>query len=335
MLYATAITLLISVLAFLWLFSGYDFLNIGALIKSITGFDAISARSSNQFVDYLGAAISLGVILGTQGLAIAHELTHQTENPAALGVGEWVFALSLGTNFSTDHVFAHHHNVGYPDIDPVTVTRGTTFFKFLMLGSLIQWLQGWNIEKARIYCIGKSTLSLENRIVRAYLRAFLVIFIIVSIIGMYGLVFYLLSAAIAKIILESFNYFTHYGLVREQGSEINLRHTWSNHSVWSSILLFNIGRHAAHHSEGGYFYELNGHPNAPNMPYGFITMTVLTWIQPLFYRAIIPKLKEWDLQYATLNELRIVQKQNKHSKLAPLLSSHSIHPEKDLYKVAK
>jgi alkane 1-monooxygenase len=267
------------------------------------------------------AALSLGGILGVQGIVVAHELTHRTEDPIGMFIGRWTFALMFGTNFATEHVHGHHRNLGFRSVDPVTVRRGTGFYTFLTKGAWDQWVHGWEIEHERLRAAGKWTFSLNNQIVRAWIRGALVTVLVAYAAGAIGLLWYLLAIAYAKFILEGLNYFSHYGVMRERGHPIGVRHTFSSNNAIGNMILLNLGRHGAHHADGVHYQDLKAYPDMPQSPYGYLVMTVVSWVPPLFKYVMAPTLKEWEEKYATAAERSAVERDNWESGAAWLARS--------------
>lgn len=322
-LYSIAIGLALSVVLLTWSLSGRDLLGIGAWVNEILAqagfsYDVLAARSTNVWYDYLGGSLAVGGLLGVTGISSAHELTHRTANPCDLWVGRWIFALMFGTNFATEHVYGHHKELGHPEIDAVTPVRGVGFYHFLTVGQWRQWKGGFGIETKRLQALGKSPLSIHNRVIHAYLRGALVGLLIFLGAGWAGLAGWLVVLAWAKYILEGLNYFSHYGMVRAPGEQIGIRHTFSSYNPLSNHFLFNLGRHGAHHTYDKE-YHLLPFERSPTSRFGYLTMTVISWIPPLFWKVMVPTLKEWDEQWATVEERAMTARQNRESGVAGLV----------------
>ena len=104
-----------------------------------------------------------------------------------------------------------------------------------------------------------------------YLRSLTITFICYSIGGLIGMFTFLLCAFIAKSLLEVINFTEHYGLVREENKPVKPRHSWNSNSVMSSVLLYNVTRHSAHHEKSHLkFWELDTYEDAPMMPHGYL-----------------------------------------------------------------
>jgi len=105
------------------------------------------------------------------------------------------------------------------------------------------------IEAKRLARNGKSAFSWDNQILRAWSRGLLVMILVALGAGWKGLGYYFIAIVVAKLLLESLNYFSHYGIVREKGKPIAVRHTFSDLSWMSNIIMYNLGRHGHHHTE--------------------------------------------------------------------------------------
>lgn len=323
--YSITFSLIIALICFVWALSSFDVLNIGQIAATYFGYDALAARASNNWIDYLGGSLSMGGILGVQGIVVAHELTHRTEDPVAMFFGRLTFALMFGTNFATEHVHGHHKNLGHNDVDPVTVRRGTGFYTFLTKGAWDQWHHGWEIERKRLKAAGQQTLSMNNAIVRAWIWGGVVMGLVLFATGPISFLWYLLAIAYAKFILEGLNYFSHYGMMRERNMPIGVRHTFSSNNAIGNMILLNLGRHGAHHADGGHYQDYKAYPDMPQSPYGYLVMTVISWVPPLFKYVMAPSLNEWEDKYATPAERAAVLRDNEDSGAAWLIRRRAVH----------
>ncbi len=323
-LYSAVVGHVLAVFVAAWACSNSDPLGFGAWLNSAAAasgvpIDVFAARAGNVWHDYVGMGLSLGGVLGVSGISAAHELTHRTAHPLDMWFGRWDFALSFGTNFATEHVFGHHRNLGYAGIDSVSPKRGTGFYEFLTRGGWDQWRGGYDIERQRLKQAGKAWLSPGNRVVHAWLRGALVVTAVGLIGGWLALAVWLLAAAFSKYILEGLNFFSHYGLIRLEGEKITTRNTFSSFNPLSNHFTFNLGRHGSHHEYDRPYCQHQYKP-MPESPYGYLTMTLVSWIPPLFWKLMIPMLKEWDEKWATPAELEVIARHNRESGIRALES---------------
>ena len=121
---------------------------------------------------------------------------------------------------------------------------------------------------------------------------------------------FLLIAFLSKVALESINYIEHYGLVREKGKPVRMRHSWNSNHFLSSIYLYNVTRHSDHHRNSNLkFWELSPvDKNAPMLPYGYLTMLYLVLFLPFLYKKIMKReLENWDNNYANEFEKQLIK----------------------------
>lgn len=305
-----------------WTCSNGDMFGFGAWANQLfenagMTHDVFAARLGNDWLAYLGAAFSVGGVLGVSGISASHELTHRTAQPLDLWFGRWDFSLSFGSNFATEHVYGHHKQLGFPGIDTVSPKRGTGFYEFLFRGGWKQWSDGFIIEKNRLNASGKSWLSFQNRVLHAWARGALIVALVCMIGGFKAFIVWLGAAAYSKYILEGLNFFSHYGLIRLPGEKITTRNTFSSFNPLSNHFTFNLGRHGSHHEVDRPYY-LHQFKAMPESPYGYLTMTFFSWIPPLFWSHMIPMLQGWDANWATPEELKLINEHNRESGIRAL-----------------
>jgi len=210
------------------------------------------------------------------GIVTGHELTHRKNNEFDMFVGNWLLAFSWDCTFAIEHVYAHHKNVCLPE-DPATGKRGENIYLFILKAIVKEQVGGWKIEINRLKRNGVNSLSFHNRMIIGYLRSLMITMIAFIIGGVNGIFCFLLCALLAKSFLEAINYTEHYGLVRERGKPIRMRHSWNSNHLLSSLYLCNVTRHSDHHRTSILkFWELNPcDDSAPTLPYGYLGMLYL------------------------------------------------------------
>jgi alkane 1-monooxygenase len=125
-----------------------------------------------------------------------------------------------------------------------------------------------------------------------------------------------------KVLLEITNFFEHYGLVRDPSKKVEIRHSWNSNKMLSSAVLFSLTRHSHHHAEPEVeFWKLKSYPEAPTLPYGYLTTILLALVPPLYERVMVPLLKDWDERFATPEERRLAEEQNRKSGIPVLIDA--------------
>ena len=137
----------------------------------------------------------------------------------------------------------------------------------------------------------------------------------------------ILAMIVAKGLVEGFNYFQHYGLIRVEGTPIKIHHAWNHLQAVVRPLGCEITNHINHHLDGHTpFYELRPEPQAPQMPSLFLCFA-LGLIPPLWFDLIAkPKLKDWDTRFASPEERMLAQQANAKAGWPQWIDERSLLP---------
>ena len=271
--------------------------------------DFIQIKNSFNIIDKISLIVQTTLSIGTLGIVTGHELTHRKNNKFDMFVGNWLLAFSWDCTFAIEHVYGHHKNVCLPE-DPATGKRGENIYLFILKAIVKEQVGGWKIEINRLKRKGINSFSFHNRMIIGYLRSLMITMIAFIIGGVNGMFCFLLCALLAKSFLEAINYTEHYGLVRERGKPIRMRHSWNSNHLLSSLYLCNVTRHSDHHKNSNLkFWELKPiDKDAPMLPYGYLMMLYLVLFMPFLYKRIMNKeLVDWDQNYANDFEINLVK----------------------------
>ena len=291
--------IIILLLSFAWACGGgtQDFFGIGELVSRFFSYNCLEARGNNMWSDYIGALLGIGFMVAGYGTNVGHELTHRTRNRVAMLEGRWLLSASCNPDFAIEHVYGHHVTVG-TDEDPATARKGENVYIFSIRSTVFGHISAWKHELKRLRKKKYSPISLRNRMTTGYIMSALWCILFFSAGGWFGLVLFLGQAAFAKFVLEIVNYMEHYGLVRSSEQLIGPEHSWNTNKRMSTMVLFSLTRHSAHHEKPKVkFWQLDPYKNAPQMPYGYLTTLVICLIPPLWYRIVDPSLTEWEQRY--------------------------------------
>ncbi|MBL52149.1 MAG: hypothetical protein CMG57_09355 [Candidatus Marinimicrobia bacterium] len=278
------------------------------ILNSFFFIDFIQIKNSYHNIDKISLIIQTALSVGIIGTVPGHELTHRKKNKFDMFVGNWLLAFSWDCTFAIEHVYGHHKNVGFPE-DPATGKRGENIYLFILKAIAKEQIGGWELELSRLRRNGLNAFSFHNRMIIGYLRSVFITLLAFVIGGLVGIFFFLFLAVLSKSLLEAINYIEHYGLVRDKGKPIRMRHSWNSNHCLSSLYLCNVTRHSDHHRASNLkFWELNPcDESAPTLPYGYLGMLYLLLITPFIYRKImVKKLIDWDLNYANEKERKLV-----------------------------
>ncbi len=269
-------------------------------IYSMFNLDFLQLKDSFTSIDKIALIIQTTLFIGILGTVPGHELTHRKQNKFDMFVGNWLLAFSWDCTFAIEHVYGHHKDVCL-DEDPASAKRGENIYLFILAASLKEQISGWKIETERLKRRKINFFSFHNGMLVGYLRSLIITVSMFILGGVIGMLSFLLCAFLAKSFLEAINYIEHYGLVREKGKEVNMRHAWNSNHLLSSIYLCNVTRHSDHHRAANLnFWELDPyHENAPLLPYGYLSMLYLVLFTPFIYKKIMAKeLVHWDENHA-------------------------------------
>ncbi|MBV2133343.1 xylene monooxygenase subunit XylM [Pseudomonas sp. MAP12] len=284
------------------------------LMISLYGFLIVGVNGGRidlgEPVQVLGCILSLAWLSGVPSLPVSHELMHR-RHWLPRRMAQLLATFYGDPNRDIAHVTTHHLELDTP-LDSDTPYRGQTIYSFVVTATVGAIKDAAKIEAEILRRKGKSPWNLSNRMYQ-YVVLLLALPGIVTYFGgtTAGLVA-IISMVSAKAIVEAFNYFQHYGLVREIGKPIQLHHAWNHMGMIVRPLGCEITNHINHHIDGyTRFYELRPEREAPQMPSLFVCF-LLGLIPPLWFKFIaMPKLKDWDQRYATPGERELAMESNK------------------------
>lgn len=64
------------------------------------------------------------------------------------------------------------------------------------------------------------------------------------------------------------------------------------------------------------YWELRAYPDSPMLPFGYLTMVVIATFPPVFHALMVPRVLEWDHNYARDNERPFIDEANRRSGMA-------------------
>ena len=140
-------------------FDGLLYLNIplvfGILYWFLTNL-SLGVYSTSEIV---GLTFSVGLVLGSNGINVAHELGHR-KNQWEKTLGKLLLIPALYMHFYIEHNFGHHSNAATKE-DPATAKYNQTVFSFWVTSVSKQYVSAWKIQLELLKINERSFLVLK------------------------------------------------------------------------------------------------------------------------------------------------------------------------------
>lgn len=260
-------------------------------------YSIVVVGTSLQTFEYLGLTIGMGIVLGSFGINVAHELGHRTDFFSRFMAGALLLP-ALFMRFTIEHNYGHHKYVA-TEKDPASAERGINIYHFIFRSFLGTYKGAFLIEKRRLERDGKNKFLVNNKILHYELIQISYLLIMGLILGWKVIPFLVAAALIAITLLEAVNYIEHYGLRRKKLAAgryeaVDHQHSWNSSHVMSRIFLYELNRHPDHHQRADKKYQILEHESeSPQLPYGYPHMIILALFPALFYKTIHPVLDSY------------------------------------------
>jgi len=260
----------------------------------------------------------VGAVLSTAWLSVlplipaSHELYHARGRIGKF-VGRYVQVCFLDPTRMEAHVVGHHIEVGTAH-DSDTAARGETLYSFSPKAVVKTTIKAQMIMSEALERKGYGRWSIRHPLWRAILSQVIFQSLLWWIGGWDAVAAALAAMLVARLWVESFNYFQHYGQVRVVGAPIEKRHVWNHLKPMSRLAAFEITNHADHHLNSYQaYYQLTPHRESIRMPSVFVCFFAAL-IPPIWFHWIIkPALKRWDLEFANADERKLAAEQNRRA----------------------
>lgn len=242
--------------------------------------------------DKLGLMTAVGTVGGI-AINAAHELGHK-RGMSERRLSKIALAQTGYGHFFVEHNRGHHVRVATYE-DPASSRLGESLYAFLgrsVMGSL---RSAWRLESERLARLKKSTWSIHNDVLNAWLMTVALFVVLTMWFGSVVLPWMLGQALVGIFLLETVNYLEHYGLHRQKlpsgrYERVRPAHSWNSNTVIANVFLFHLQRHSDHHANPMRRYQALCHADeAPQLPAGYGTMLLLAVCPPLWRRVMDPR----------------------------------------------
>lgn len=249
-------------------------------------FTIIQTKELSYF-ELIGIILSLGIILGSNGINVAHELGHRKLLFERI-LGKILLIPSHYTHFFIEHNHGHHLDVSTPE-DPSTAKYNQNIYAFWIQTVTGTYLKAWKIQKKLNKLENRSLFSLKNDMFWFTVLQFSYLTIVFLLFGLKVLIVAILSGVVGFLLLETINYIEHYGLKRQllpsgRFERVSEKHSWNSNHVLGRIILYELTRHSDHHYKSNKQYQiLEYHAESPQLPLGYPASMVISFIPPLWF----------------------------------------------------
>jgi alkane 1-monooxygenase len=238
-------------------------------------------------IDIAGRICSMGVLCGTFGINVGHELGHR-KNKWEQTLAKISLLSSLYMHFFIEHNKGHHKHVATPN-DPSSARYGEMIYLFYFRTIINTNISAWHIANEEVTKKGKKAFSIHNEMVQFNLIQIGFVLSILLVFGWLITLYYLGAAFFGILMLETVNYIEHYGLQRKVTTNGNYErtmphHSWNSNHIFGRLLLFELSRHSDHHYLASRKYQiLRSHNDAPQLPTGYPGSMLLSLVPPLWF----------------------------------------------------
>lgn len=262
------------------------YLNVPLVFATLySGFQTLLTSELLPY-EQLGLVLSVGIVLGTNGINVAHELGHRIKRSEQF-LAKLLLMPSLYMHFFIEHNLGHHKHVGTLE-DSATARKNQSVYSFWWSSVTGQLISAVKIQRHLLKLNQVGYFSLKNELLWFALIQLGYLMVVLWIFGSAGLFYALAFALVAVLLLETINYIEHYGLMRELKGEryerVTPAHSWNSNHVIGRMVLYELTRHSDHHHRASKKYQvLESIEESPQLPYGYTTSMVIALLPPIWF----------------------------------------------------
>ncbi len=237
--------------------------------------------------EIIGTTLSTGVMLGANGINVAHELGHRTKMAEKI-IAKLLLIPSYYTHFYIEHNHGHHLNVATPN-DASTAKLNQNLYAFWFQSVVGTYSKAWKIQGEINKNNQQKFANIKNDMLWLTIAQIVYMTIIYLQFGLKGILFSLASGIVGFLLLETINYIEHYGLLRQKTASgryerVTEQHSWNSNNLLGRLILYELTRHSDHHFKSTKKYQtLENHQSSPQLAFGYPTSMVIAFCPPLWF----------------------------------------------------
>ena len=269
------------------LFDWLLYLNIPMLYALIVYYLITIQEGGLAFYEQLGLTMNVGLIVGTVGINVAHELGHRS-NIWEQRMAKLLLLTALYQHFFIEHNRGHHKHVG-TDKDPATARYNENVYTFWIRSISGAYRNAWKLERNRLNKDGKQFWGWQNEMLRFTLAQLLYLSGIALLFAPFIVLYAIGIAVVGILLLESVNYIEHYGLRRKKldsgyYERVQPWHSWNSDHELGRIFLYELTRHSDHHYKASRKYQILRHfDDSPQLPLGYPASIIVSLLPPVWF----------------------------------------------------
>ncbi|CAI8368914.1 MAG: Alkane 1-monooxygenase 2 [Flavobacterium sp. SCGC AAA160-P02] len=279
-----------------WIFDVMLYLNIPIVFGLLyIVFSRLLVNNYTLF-EIIGLAISVGILLATNGINVAHELGHRRPYYERF-MSKLLYVPCLYMHFYIEHNFGHHLHVATPN-DGATAKYNQSVYSFWFTSTTKQYIDAWKRQIKLLKTKNTSFFSLKNDMLWYHLIQPLYLLCVLYFFSVQVMIFAVVVGIISFLFLESINYIEHYGLRRKKMASgryerVQPYHSWNSNFNIGRITLYELTRHSDHHYKSSKKYQvLNNHNQCPTLPLGYPASILLSLVPPLWFWVMNPRVPD-------------------------------------------
>jgi len=272
------------------------YLNVPIVFGLLIGSFVLLSQQKLESYEYAGLIFSVGIVLGVNGINVAHELGHRQQTNERF-IGKLLLLPSFYMHFYIEHNYGHHLHAATPE-DPATAKYNQSVYSFWMTSTFRQYSSAWTIQSKLLKQQSLPFVSIKNDMFWYVLFQILYLLTVYLIWGSSVAVFALLAGIVGFLLLETVNYIEHYGLRRMKTKSgryerVKEMHSWNSNHVIGRIVLYELTRHSDHHFKSSKKYQiLDCHDTSPQLPFGYPTSMVIAMLPPIWFNLMNHRVPE-------------------------------------------
>ncbi len=263
------------------------YLNVPIVYGTIGIFIYVLNTQTLSTSEWIGHILSVGLVLGSCGINVGHELGHRYSKSEQL-LAKLLFLPSHYTHFFIEHNRGHHKYVATHE-DPASARKNEMLYTFWIRSTIKGYINAWKLESKRLEGLGTSFWSIQNEMIIFTLAQATYMLVILLFTNSIAWMAVMLAGVFGFLLLETINYIEHYGLRRKQlpsgrYERVLPIHSWNSNYFMGRIMLYELTRHSDHHYLASKKYQvLDHHEESPELPVGYPAAMLMALVPPLWF----------------------------------------------------